>query len=99
MLFRSQEEVARSADRQVLNEFLLRLHGRYLGCRLGYDTDGALVMMTDIYPGILAAQHVVDVMRQMDAVAGKLLPLLRSVVDSGELPAEPDVDAAFQQTS
>ncbi len=89
------DELAEEASRDVLNEFVMQIHARYLGCRFGYDDDGALVIMSDVYPEDIHATHLVNVMLQMDAVARALLPLLRTALESGELPSDREVDRAF----
>lgn len=92
------DEIDASADTHALNEFLLHVHGRYLGCRFGYDEDGSLVMMSDVYPECLDAGHLANVMTQMDYVAGALLPVIRAACVSGELPSDSEVDRAFERS-
>lgn len=90
-----REEVSDEANRVALNEFLMRVHARYLGCRFGFDEDGALVVMSDVYPENVQAAHLIDVMNQMDSVTGALLPLLRAAICSGQVPSDSEVDRAF----
>jgi hypothetical protein len=79
----------------LLGEFILTLHGRYLGCRLGYDEDGSLAIMADIYPDTASPKHVVAVIRQLDFVANTILPLIRNTLETGESPDSSVVDQAF----
>lgn len=89
------EEVDSCARPVVLYEFLLRLQGRYLGCRFTLDDDSGLVIVSDIYPGTQGTTHLVSVMAQLDGVCGALSPLIRSTLRTGEMPSDSDVDAAF----
>lgn len=89
------DELGEEGGRAALNEFIMRVHARYLGCRFGFDEDGALVVMSDVYPENIRAAHLLDVMNQMDSVAGALLPLLHAAILSGQVPAESEIDRAF----
>ena len=93
-----ETELDDDTARPALNEFLLRVHARYLGCRFAYDEDGSLVMATDIYPENLAADHLANVVIQMDFVVSALLPLIRSTQSSKKVPSESELDRAFERS-
>ena len=88
-------ELRGARGRSRLGEFFLELHGRYLGCRFGYDEDRALAIMTDVYPGHTKAKHIVAVMAHLEYVATVVRPLIMSVLETDAIPQDSAVDAAF----
>ena len=62
--------------------FALELHGRYLGCRFGFDEDENLCVQYDIYPD-MNAEHVALALTQMAYVAASTTPLFELVLSGG----------------
>ena len=89
------EHVTGAPHRAVLNEFLLQVHGRYLGCRFGYSDDGSLALMHDVYPGNATPAHIGRLLKQLDVTARALVPLMESALRDGIVPDADRVDRAF----
>jgi hypothetical protein len=62
--------------------FALELHGRYLGCRFGFDEDENLCAQYDIYPD-MSAEHVALALTQMAYVSASTTPLFELVLAGG----------------
>ena len=83
-----ENELRGSRGRARLGEFFLELHGRYLGCRFGYDEERALAIMTDVYPGNAKAKHIFAVMAELEYVATVVHPLIKSVLETDAIPPD-----------
>ena len=90
------EDLKGSVYRHALGELALRAHARLLGCRLGYDEDGSLVLQADLYPDTQEAAHVAIVLGQMDYVGSRLLPLVEHTLSTGAIPDDEMFDKAFE---
>jgi hypothetical protein len=84
-----------SPNRERLAAFVLQVHGRYLGCRLGLDDDGDLSIVNDVYPGHATPKHIATVIEQLDYVAEVLSPLIHSIILGGNVPSDAQIDEAF----
>lgn len=73
--------------------FALELHGRYLGCRFGFDEDENLCVQYDVYPD-MAVEHVALALTQMAYVAASTTPLFELVLAGGTVD-DRLIDRAF----
>ena len=62
--------------------FAMQLHGRYMGCRFGFDEDENLCVQYDIYPD-MDMQHIALALTQMAYVAAACQPLFELVLAGG----------------
>lgn len=93
--FLTPEELAASHYSDVLDRFLLELQDRNLGCYFSYDSAGFLNLGLRLNPSMLAPDCVIEAMEQIAYVIDVCLPLCDRVLESGELPGDSEVDAAF----
>ena len=73
--------------------FVLELHSRYMGCRIGFDEDENLCVQYDIYPD-MSAEHVGLALTQMAYIAAATAPLFE-VVLAGGVVDDHLIDRAF----
>lgn len=79
----------------LIGEVVLRIHTRYLGCRIGYDEDSNLTIQNDIYPENQRGNHIGHVLWQMDYIGNAILPLIQETLLHGHLPTEEEIDQVF----
>lgn len=84
--------------RLAICELAMRIHGRFLGVRFGFDEDEALVVQYDIYPD-MSAEHVAFALGQLAYVATTTLPLFEECVNSEHAITDDRVDFAFGLTA
>jgi len=81
--------------RNLIGEIVLRIHSRYLGCRIGYDEDANLTIQNDIYPENQEGRHVAQVLWQMNYIGSAILPLIQETLLNGKFPNEEELDQSF----
>jgi hypothetical protein len=74
-------------------ELALRLHSRFLGCRLGLDDEENLAVQYDIYPD-LPVGHILLALGQLHYIGSVTSPLFREVL-GGSAVNEDRIDHAF----
>jgi hypothetical protein len=79
-----------------LDEFLMRLHKRYLGCRFGYHGGETLCIIYDVDPDSGTRSQVSQVITQLNWVAPVVLPLMKQVLHEGVIPGDDAIDVAFE---
>ncbi|MGD2172773.1 MAG: hypothetical protein PVI79_04785 [Gammaproteobacteria bacterium] len=89
------DDFAASAHTATLDRFLLELQHRSLGCHFSYDGSGFLTIGTELYMNQQTAEEVLQTMEQIAFVIDACLPLCDRVLDTGELPADKEIDSAF----
>lgn len=81
MLF-EEGELRASKFAPAAYRFAMQLHGRYTGCRFGFDEDENLCVQYDIYPDV-SADHVALALTQMHYVGSACVPLFEVVLAGG----------------
>lgn len=82
------------ADRRAAVATLaMRIHGRFLGCRFGFEDDGNLVAQYDVYPGE-SERQLATALEQMAYVAAYTLPLFKDCA-AGVAVDDDRIDMAF----
>ena len=89
------DDFAASEYVAALDRFLLELQHRSLGCHFSYDGSGFLTIGTELYLNQQTAEEVLQTMEQIAFVIDACLPLCDRVLESGELPADREIDNAF----
>ena len=89
------DDFAASEHVAVLDRFLLELQHRSLGCHFSYDGSGFLTIGTELYLHQQTAEEVLQTMEQIAFVIDACLPLCDQVLETGELPADKEIDNAF----
>lgn len=81
MLF-EDGELRASKHASAAFRFAMQLHGRYTGCRFGFDEDENLCVQYDIYPDV-SPEHVALALTQMHYVGSACVPLFEVVLAGG----------------
>lgn len=89
------DEMTKSSFVNLLGETVLRIHSRYLGCRIGYDDDNNLTIQQDIYPENQKPEHLERVFWQMNYVGNSILPLIEKTLNSGKIPDDEEIERSF----
>ena len=89
------EDFGGSDHTATLDRFLLELQHRSLGCHFSYDAASYLTIGTELALNQQQPEEVLQTMEQISFVIDACLPLCDQVLDSGELPADAEVDEAF----
>ena len=76
------DELHGSEHATAVYRFALDLHGRYLGCRFGFDEDKSLCVQYDIYPD-MTPEHVAQALIQLSYIAVTTVPLFQTVLAGG----------------
>jgi hypothetical protein len=89
------EDLEASGYTAALDRFLLELQHRSLGCHFSYDGSGFLTIGTELYLNQQNSEEVLQTMEQIAFVIDTCLPLCDRVLETGELPADKEIDSAF----
>jgi hypothetical protein len=93
--FMAPEDFEGTDHEATLNRFLLELHDRNLGCHFSYDRAGFLSIGSELYPNQRTPDDVLQIMEQIAYVVDVCIALCDHILDSGEIPADREVDEAF----
>lgn len=89
------EDFETSEYTAALDRFLLELQHRSLGCHFSYDGSGFLTIGTELYLNQQNPEEVLQTMEQIAFVIDICLPLCDQVLETGQLPADKEIDSAF----
>lgn len=89
------DEFVDSAHEVMLYRFLLELQDRSLGCHFACDRTGFLCIGSELFPEQQDAQRVLQTMEQIAYVVEVCISMCDRILDSGEIPADDEVDRAF----
>ena len=83
-----------SERKAAIAELAMQIHGRFLGCRFGFDERGDLVAQCDVYPETAGGQ-VATALAQLAYVAASALPLFNACA-AGTDVGEEQIDLALE---
>ncbi len=89
------EDIAAFGHCSAIAEFALRLHTRALGCRFAFNEKGSMEVTEDIEPAMQTTELTMLVFNQLGWVANAVEPLFDSILATGCIPLDVEVEAAF----
>lgn len=76
----------------AVDQFVMRLHARPLGCRLATGVDGELTLIADLYAEHQDVDHVDNVFSKMHIFLFTFLEVIKRVGRNGKIPSVSEID-------
>ena len=93
----SDVEMEELPYREEMNEFLLVLNSRCLGCRFALDTEGALLIVDDIPLDVLNEDMINESIDAIAFVDYVFYTLILETAKSGVAPTEEEIDQVLTE--
>lgn len=78
--------------RAAMDEFVMRLHTRPLGCRLATAVNGEVILVEDLYPDHQDVDHIDNVFSKVHIFTFTFLEVLKKVGRTGKIPSVAEID-------